>query len=433
MKTHSKLSTRLLMVPLLILGLPIQAIAAQQSIDAVIAIVEEDIITRRELDERKRLILADFSQSNRTPPDEKTLHRQVLEAMIRDSILLQEAKGRGLKITEGQLNQAMQKIARDNKRNLTEFRQLLISEGLDYEKYRESIRKDLILNSLRRQYTARSATVSDEEVDDFLNRNDDGSIEFEYKIAHILISLPDAATPTQVASAQTTISELLDKLDDGANFEQLANEFSSGSNALQGGDLGWRKKAEIPSLFTDAVLPMKPGEYAGPFRSASGYHIVYLSERKDAQQVLSKQVRSRHILLRPNELTTEDEVESRLVDFRRRILDGEDFGRLARLYSVDYGSGVEGGDIGWMGKGETVKEYEDVSNRLEVGEISQPFRSQFGWHILEVTDRRTVDETSESRREKIYSQLLQQKQREVFTIWQQRLRDEAYVVFPDAY
>lgn len=420
------------MASLLVLGLPIQAIAAQQSIDAVIAIVEEDIITRRELDERKRLILADFSQSNRTPPDEKTLHRQVLEAMIRDSILLQEAKSRGLKTTEGQLNQAMQKIARDNKKNLTEFRQLLIGEGLDYEKYRESVRKDLILNSLRRQYTARSAIVSDEEVDDFLNRNDDGSIEYEYKIAHILIALPDAATPAQVTSAQNNVTELLAKLDDGAIFEQLANEFSSGSNALQGGDLGWRKKAEIPSLFTDAILPMKPGEYAGPFRSASGYHIVYLSERKDAEQVLSKQVRSRHILLRPNELTTEDEVESRLIEFRRRIVDGEDFDRFARLYSIDYGSGIEGGDIGWMGKGDTVKEYEDVSNRLEVGAISQPFRTQFGWHIVEVTGRRTVDETSESRREKIYSQLLQQKQREVFTIWQQRLRDEAYVVIPDA-
>jgi len=431
MKKFSKQFIPLLMVLFLILGLPIQAIAAQQSIDAVIAIVQEDIITRREFDERKRLILADFSQTNRTPPDEKTLHRQLLEAMIRDSILLQEAKSRGIKITEGQLNQAMQKIARDNKKNLTEFRQLLIAEGLDYEKYRESIRKDLTLNSLRRQYTARSATVSDQEVDDFLNRNDDSSIEYEYKIAHILIALPDAATPAQVTRAQTTAAELLDKLDKGANFEQLANEFSSGSNALQGGDLGWRKKAELPSLFTDAILSMKPGEYAGPIRSASGYHIIYLSDRKDAEQVLSKQTRSRHILLKPNELTTEEEVKSRLTEFRQRILDGEDFARLARLYSVDYGSGTEGGDIGWMGKGQTVKEYEDVTNRLKIGEISQPFRTQFGWHIVEVTERRTVDETSQSRREKIYSQLLQQKQREVFTIWQQRLRDQAYVVIPD--
>lgn len=432
MKKYADLLKPPMIVLLLMLGLPLPAVAAQQSIDAVIAIVEEDIITRRELEERKRLILAEFSQSNRRPPDEETLHRQVLEAMIRDSILLQEAKGRGIKITEGQLNQAMQKIARDNKMNLTEFRQVLISKGLEYEKYRESIRKDLILNSLQRQYTARSATVSDEEVDEFLNRNDDGSIEFEYKLAHILIALPDAATPEQVSNAQTTATELLDKLDEGAAFEQLANEYSSGSNALQGGDLGWRKKAEIPSLFTDAVLPMKPGEYAGPFRSASGYHIVYLSDRKDVEQVLSKQVRSRHILLRPNELNTEEEVELRLLEFRQRILDGEDFDRLARLYSVDYSSGIEGGDIGWMGKGETVKEYQEVSNRLEIGEISQPFRTQFGWHILEVTGRRTIDETSESRREKIYSQLLQQKQREAFTVWQQRLRDEAYVVIPDA-
>lgn len=432
MKTHANLFLSFNIALFLMLGLPITAFAAQVSIDAVIAIVEEDVITRRELDQRKRLVLADFSQSKRKPPDEETLHRQVLESMIRDSILLQEAKNRGLEVTDGQLNQTMQNIARENKKNLTEFRQILISKGIDYEKYRETIRKDLILNSLQRQYTARSATVSEEEVDEFLARNDDGSIDYEYKLAHILIALPDAATPEQVSKAQALTTELLDQLDAGANFDQLANQYSSGSNALQGGDLGWRKKAEIPSLFTDAVIPMQPGEAAGPFRSASGYHIVYLSDRKDAEQVLSKQVRSRHILLRSNELTSEEEVQSRLIEFRQRILDGEDFDRLARLYSVDYTSGVEGGDIGWMSKGETVPEYESVASRLDIGEISQPFRSQFGWHILEVTGRRTVDETSDSRREKIYSQLLRQKQREVFSIWQQRLRDEAYVVIPDA-
>lgn len=418
-------------IALSLLVLTVNVEAAQKSIDAIVAIVEDDVITARELDARKTLIITEFTQSNRKLPDDETLNRQILEAMINDSILLQEAKRRGLKITEGQLNQAMQKISRDNKMDLTRFRQVLIAEGIDYEKYRETIRKDLILNALRRQYAARTASISDEEVDDFINRIDDG-VEYEYKLAHILITLPDAATPEQIAAAKAQSSEILEKLNDGAVFEQLANQYSSGSNALSGGDLGWRNKAEIPGLFTDVVLDMKPGDYAGPLRSASGYHIVYLSDRKDGQQVLTNQVRSRHILLRPNELISEEEAKARLRELRQRLLAGEDFARLARLYSVDYTSGAEGGDIGWMEKGGTVREYQEMTNRLKPGQISEPFRTQFGWHIVEVTGRRTIDETADSKREKIYSQLLEQKQREVFSIWQQRLRDEAYVVLPDA-
>ena len=416
----------------ILLTLISSAASAATSIDKVVAIVEEDVITERELEARKQLMRLEITQANRNLPDEATLHRQVLESMIRTSVLLQEAKNRGLKITEGQLNQAMQKISRDNNMNLTEFRKVLIAQGIDYEKYRETLRRELIISSLQRQYTARTATVSEEEIDEFLSRTDDDSIQYEYKLAHILISLPDAAAPEQVSKAQKIAAEILEKLDQGAKFEILANEYSSDSNALRGGDLGWRKKAEIPSLFTDAVLPMKPGEYAGPFRSASGYHIVYLSDRKNAQQVLTRQTRSRHILLRPNEILSEEDAKFRLIELRQRILDGEDFERMANLYSVDYGSGAEGGDIGWMRKGETVKEYEQTAERLEIGKISQPFRSQFGWHIMEVTGRRTVDETTQSKREEIYSQLLSEKQREVFEVWQNRLRDEAYVVIPDA-
>ena len=416
----------------LLLTLSCSAALAATLIDKVVAIVEEDVITERELEARKQLVRVELNQANRNLPDDETLNRQVLESMIRDSVLLQEAKNRGIKITEGQLNQTMQKISRDNNMDLTEFRRALISQGIDYEKYRETLRRELIISALQRQYTARTASVSESDIDEFLSRTEDSSTEYEYKLAHILIALPDAAAPEKVSNAQKIAAEILDKLEQGANFEKLANEYSNDSSALRGGDLGWRREAEIPSLFTDAVLPMKPGEYAGPFRSASGYHIVYLSDRKNAQQVLTEQTRSRHILLRPNEILSEEDAKFRLIELRQRILDGEDFARLANLYSVDYGSGAEGGDIGWMRKGETVEEYEETAERLEIGEISQPFRSQFGWHILEVTGRRTVDETTESKREEIYSQLLREKQREVFDVWQNRLRDEAYVVIPDA-
>ena len=406
-------------------------IAAPASIDKVIAIVEGDVITQRELEAQKQLTLIELSHANRAVPDSETLHRQVLEAMIRDSILLQEAQGRGIKTTDGQLNQAMLKIASDNNMNLTQFRQALVMQGIDYEKYRNSLRQEITINTLRQQYTARTVTVSDKEVEEFLQQNNDNSTEYEYRLAHILIALPDAATPEQVTAARDQATAMLEELNQGASFGQLASQYSSGSNALHGGDLGWRKKAELPSLFTDAVSDMEPGEYAGPFRSASGYHIAYLSERKNARQVLTKQIRSRHILLRPNEILSEEDARLRLLEFRQRILDGDDFERLARLYSVDYNSGAEGGDIGWMSTGDTVQEYQAVIEKLPQGELSQPFRSAFGWHLVEVTGRRTVDETTESIHKKIYSQLLQQKQREAFAVWQRRLRDEAYVVIPD--
>jgi peptidyl-prolyl cis-trans isomerase SurA len=408
-----------------------QAIGEQKLIDSIVAIVNEDVISKRELELRIELIRTEFAQSNRSLPEPETLYRQALEIMVSDSILLQEANSRGVKITDGQLNQAMKNIARENSLSLAGFRQALIDNGFDYDGYRKSLRKDLMINTLRRQYAARSSTVTQTEVDDFMRRTGVDGVEYEYQLAHILIALPDAASPEQVNTALETANSIKKRLSQGEQFAQLANEFSSGSNALQGGDLGWRKKAEVPSLFSNAVVEMSPGDFAGPIRSASGFHIVSMNDRRDIQQVLTEQTRSRHILMRSNDLISEEDAKSRLNELRDQILGGEDFGKLARLYSVDYASGAEGGDIGWIEPGGTVAEYETVTKTLTPGQVSQPFRSQYGWHIVEVTDRRIVDETEESKRRKIESQLLQQKQREAFDIWKRRLRDEAYVVFPN--
>ncbi|MFT5657381.1 MAG: peptidyl-prolyl cis-trans isomerase SurA [Gammaproteobacteria bacterium] len=407
-------------------------IAAPISIDTIVAIVDEDVITRREVNERLELIRLEFAKNNRRLPETKTLNRQLMELMINESILIQKAKSRGIKITDGQLNQAMQNIARDNKKTLSAFRETLIADGIDYNKYRESVRKEIILSTLRGQYTARTATISDAELNEFINRNGDDLEDAEYRIAHILIALPDAASPEQISVALETANQVLARLQQGIEFDQLANEFSSGATALKGGDLGWRKRAEIPSLFTDAVLKMQPGDFVGPLRSPSGFHIVTLNERRAIDQVLTNQTRSRHILIRANEIISEEAAKNRLIELRRRIINGEDFDTLAKLHSVDYASGAEGGDIGWMFPGATVKQYETVADSLPLGEISEPFQSSFGWHIVEVTGRRTLDETVETKRKKIREQLLRQKQREVFDTWQQRLRDEAYVILSDA-
>lgn len=407
-----------------------QASGEQILIDSIVAIVNDDVVSKRELESRITLIRSEFAQSSRSLPEPETLYRQALEILVNDSILIQEARSRGVKITDSQLNQAMKKIARENNLSLAGFRQALINNGFEYEGYRKTLRKDLMINTLRRQYAARSSSVTQSEVDEFMRRADSDGIEYEYQLAHILIALPDAASPQQVNTALETANSVMKRLSQGAEFTQLANEYSAGSNALQGGDLGWRKKAEVPSLFSNAILEMAPGEFAGPIRSASGFHIVLMRDRRDVQQILTEQTRSRHILIRSNDLISEDDARSRLTELRDQILAGTDFAKLARLYSVDYASGAEGGDIGWIEPGGTVTEYETVTKTLKPGEISQPFRSQYGWHIVEVTDRRIIDETKESKRRKIESQLLRQKQREAFDIWRRRLRDEAYVVFP---
>lgn len=407
-------------------------LAAPTPIDAIVAIVDEDIITRREVNARLDLIRVEFANKGRRLPEEKTLNRQLMELMINESILSQKAKSRGIRISDDQLNQAMQSLAKTNQKTLAGFRELLIDQGIDYKKYRETIRKEIALNTLRRQYSNRTASISEAELDDFISRTDEGLGDTEYRISHILIALPDAASPEKINTALESANTLMALLRQGDDFDQLANEFSSGASALNGGDLGWRKRAEIPSLFSDAVLKMQPGDYAGPLRSPSGFHIVTLNERREINQVITQQTRSRHILIRANELITEEAAQNRLIELRQRILNGEDFATLARLHSVDYGSGAEGGDIGWMVSGATVKQYETVVNKLQPGEISEPFKSSFGWHIVEVTGQRMLNETAEVKRNKIRQQLLQQKQTEAFETWQQRLRDEAYVIISDA-
>jgi peptidyl-prolyl cis-trans isomerase SurA len=353
-----------------------------------------------------------------------------MELMINESILIQRANKRGIRVSDSQLNQAMINLAKNNQKTLTEFRTFLLSQGINYEKYREKIRKEMLLGTLRRQYTARTANISEVELDEFIGRTGDNLEEAEYHISHILIALADAASPDKINIALESANDILARLQQGAEFDSLANEFSSGATALQGGSLGWRGRAEIPGLFSDAALKMQPGDYAGPLRSPSGFHIITLNERRAIDQILTEQTKSRHILIRANELISEDTARERLVELRQRILNGEDFATLAKSHSVDYVSGAEGGDIGWMVPGATVKKYETIANTLSPGEISEPFKSSFGWHIVEVTGHRTLDETVEVKRNKIRGQLMLQKQREVFEIWQQRLRDEAYVIVP---
>ncbi len=428
---NSKIRLTLLTLLLSLLA-PLSAFASPVLLDRIVVIVDDDIVTAAELRERIELARLELSSNNRPVPPDDILRERVLELLISDSVLHQQARQRGIAISDSRLNQAMQKMARDNNMSLTRYRQALIARGVDYRRFRESVRGELTLSLLRRQYTQSNARVSEAEIDEFIRLAGTDVDSYEYRLSHILVPLPEAASSDLIQQGREQIEEIMARLDQGESFAELASLKSSAETALAGGDLGWRKKAEIPGIFTEAVLSMNAGEYRGPIRSPSGFHVVYLEDLRDANTVMKQQTRSRHILIKANELISEEEARQRLLEIRQRIQQGEDFARLARLYSVDYTTGSNGGDLGWMESRELVPEFARVMNQIDMNTVSEPFQSQFGWHILEVTDRRTVDETEQSKREAIRSQLLREKQTEVFNLWKRQLRDQAFIVYPDA-
>jgi len=418
-----------ILASLLLCGVFSSALAQTEPafIDSIIAIVEDDVITNDELSKEVDKLRAEYRQRGRELPASNALNAQVLELMINKSILLQEAKRRGVTVTETQLNNTMQNLAKRNNKTLAEFRKALIASGINYKDFREDVRNQMIINTIDNSYARSNAEISDQEVDDFIRRNGENSGSLEYKLSHILIALPDGASTEQVQQAKKKAEEVLQKLRDGGDFYQLATEYSASSNALEGGDLGWRKLAEVPSLFANIVPTMKKGEFSDLLRSSSGFHIVKLDDKRDSEQVIVKQTHARHILIKPDKLTSDDEARQKLEDLRQQILNGADFAELARKYSADPGSKGLGGDLGWFSAGTMVPAFEKVLEKTRPGEISDVFRSRYGWHILQVLERKQVDETEESKRNKIRQQLQTQKKAEVLELWHRRLRDEAFV------
>ena len=303
-----------ILASLLLCGVFSQALAQSEPayIDSVVAIVEDDVITNFELSREVNKLREEYRQRGRELPLTSSLNRQVLDLMINKSILLQEARRRGVVVTETQLNSTMQNLAKRNNKTLAEFRQALIASGIDYPDFREDVRNQMIINTIDNSYARSNAEISDQEVDDFIRRNGENSGSLEYKLSHILIALPDGASTEQVQQAKKKAEEVLQKLRDGGDFYQLATEYSASSNALEGGDLGWRKLAEVPSLFANIVPTMKKGEFSDLLRSSSGFHIVKLDDKRDSEQVIVKQTHARHILIKPDKLTSDDEARTKL-------------------------------------------------------------------------------------------------------------------------
>lgn len=409
---------------LLILLAASTAQAEVQWLDRIVAIAGDDVVTQLEL-QREGLTIQRELKARKTPlPARDVFIRQVLERLVIKKVQLQHAHDRGIRIDDAELNRAITKVAGKNRMNLSQFRQALVKEGVDYASFRKDIRDELMTSKLRKREVDRNIKVSEQEVKDFLKQQDlGGNNQSAYRISHILITLPEAATPEQLQAAKNKAESVRKKAEEGEDFAKLAVAHSDGQKALEGGDLGWREANQLPTIFADTIKQMQPGQVSKLIRSVSGFHLVKLVEIKQSEAGMIKETRSRHILMKG------DKAREKLENLREQIQQGADFAQLAKQNSLDKGSAKQGGELGWAGPGKFVPAFENTINQLKPGEISPPFQSTFGWHIVQVMARRDAPISQELLQSKARDFLFKQKQEEAELLWLRRLRDEAYVEY----
>lgn len=424
------LLSRALLLTLLTLLLMGSAQARVQDLDRIVAVVNDDVILQSDLDHKVRLISVQLTQQGTKLPPERVLQRQVLESLVMERLQLQLAATLGISVDDNSLNQAMGRLAEQNNLSMSDFRAVLERDGFDFARFREDIRAEMIIGRLRQRQVTNQVTVTPQEVDNYLVNEVRTNVDHtQYHLAHILLAVPPSATPEQVQATEKRAREVMAELRGGADFAQLAVSVSQGQQALQGGDLGWRKASEVPTLFAEVVNNLSPGELAGPISSPSGFHIIKLVDVRGDTQHLVNETHVRHILVKPTELLSDDAVRLRLEQLRERIIGGDDFAELARAHSEDPGSAVKGGDLGWVKPGDLVPEFEKVMDDLQSGQVSRPVKTRFGWHIIQVLGHRQQDNTTEYRRTQATEAIRRRKVEEDTQTWLRRLRDEAYVEY----
>ncbi len=404
------------------------ATAAGFELDRIIAIVDDDVVMQSELDQQIDRVRDELRRQGTEAPPLNVLRRQVMERLILQKIQLQLAEKTGVNVTEDALDSAIDDIAKKNNLSAEQFREILASEGYDYAVFREDIRQEIILARLRREEVDKRLQVSEREIDNYLlNEQGGAGTGEEFDVAHILISIPSGATDDERREARERAEEAKRRLDTGESFDSVAVAMSDGQDALDGGALGWRKLSEIPTLFADVVSDFDTNQISGIITSPSGYHIVKLKGKRSGETVMLEQTKVRHILIAPGELLGDKEALARLQQLRLRLENGDDFAQIARTNSDDRGSALQGGDLGWVSPGQMVPQFEEVMNASSIGEFSEPFRTEFGWHVLEVLDKRQYDGTDEVKRAKAREAVMERKREEAQRDWLRRLRDEAYV------
>ena len=399
-----------------------------EMLDRIAAIVNDGLVLKSELDVQMSTVQKRLQEQRVELPSQSVLQQQVLDRLVLQEIQLQRAKHVGLTITDEQLNGALQEIAGRNKIPFDQLPTALAAQGVDYKTYRESMRKELTLSTLRQRDVIAHINVSPHELEQYLARQQNAASNDEFNVSHILLSLPAAATPQQLEEISHKAQDVASRAGKGEDFGQLAIANSNSQTALDGGQLGWRKGTQLPQFILDLVVKMKPGEVSEAVRTPSGYHIVKLNERRSGEApVIINQIHARHILMKPNELDDDATVREKLAKLRDRILKGESFAGIASTTSEDPGSAPDGGDLGWSGPGTFVPEFDKAIGDLKDNEISEPFKTRYGWHIVQMLGTRTYDGTDDVRRQKAFAAIRESKADEETELWLRRLRDDAFV------
>jgi peptidyl-prolyl cis-trans isomerase SurA len=401
--------------------------SATQMLDQVVAIVDDDIIMASELRQRLAAVHESLDARGIEAPPEETLIRETLDRLILENIQVQKGRRVGVRISDAQLNGAMERVAAQNGLTLEQFRVALEQSGQSYNETREQIRKEMIIQRVQSGHVNQRIEISEQEIENFLATEEGQKMsQPEYRLVHALLPVSPDASDAQMSAAEAQVNKILVRIRGGEPFDQAVSA-SSSEYTFSGGDLGWRKLDDLPSLLSDVAPTLKIGEAADPIRSDSGFHLVKLEDMRGGQQMVD-QTRARHILIKPSEITSDAAAQAVLADLKQRIVEGgEDFGALAREYSEDIGSAQEGGELGWVSPGQMVPEFEQAMRATAVGEVSDPVRSQFGWHILEVEERRNHDMTDQLIRSRVGDYLHRSKYQEELDAWLRQIRDEAFV------
>ena len=397
-------------------------------VDRIVAVVNKEVITATELAERVALAERQLRRQGIALPERAAFERQILEHLILEKAQLQLAADSGLRVDELQLDRTVQRIVESNKTTLPEFRKVLEADGVSFERFRADVRKQILLQRVREREVDDRVQVSDGEIDIFLEVNRAAAESaVEYNVAHILVRIPEQASPERIEQARVRIEQARAEALAGGDFARLAATLSDAGDALQGGSLGWRAPSRLPELFADALKGMKPGELSPVLRSPAGFHLLKLVERRGSGAMAAvTQTRARHILIKTSEVVSEGEARRRVEGLRQRIVAGADFAELARLNSED-GSAARGGDLGWLLPGDTVPEFERAMMALKPGELSEAVRTPFGFHLLQVMERRTADVGVERQRMQARQALRERKAEDAYQEWLRQLRDRTYV------
>jgi peptidyl-prolyl cis-trans isomerase SurA len=419
---------RPLLLGALLLGQGLLAQAEVRLLDRVVAIVDNDVVMQSQLDQRLRDVQQTIAKRGAALPPEHVLTQQVLERLIIESIQLQIGERSGIRITDEELNQALETIAQRNGLSLEQFRQALAQDGLSFADAREQVRREMIISRVRQRRVAERIQVTEQEVQNFL-ASDLGKMQLseEYRLANILIPVPDGASPETLQAAARQADELYQQLRQGADFAQLAIARSASETALEGGEMGWRKAAQLPPPFDSMIGALQPGEVTEPVRTPGGFIILKLLEKRGGGGQVREEVHVRHILIKPSEIRSEAEARRLVERLYERIQAGEDFAELAKSFSEDPGSALNGGDLNWIDPNALVPEFREVMANTPSGQLSKPFKTPYGWHVLEVLGRRATDSSAQVREQQAVNLLRNRKYDEELQAWLRQIRDEAYV------